>query len=367
MFEPSPVRADDRPTAAITFQISLECYSRLGVLPESALEPVGGTEAAPVAAFDADRHVDLAHHHGVAVAHVAGVALDQIGALVAPGGKPGRVVEDTAVAAVGGVPGDVARPLRVGIDLVMNRQIAVGVDHGAERHPLVPGAERFLERRQGAIGPVQDFGAILLRFGARYLDLVGVEHVFDREGAAVDAALENLLQRRAGLHRAGDRLGVVVLDRPQFVFDLLDQRDVRPLEPGLRAGLRALADPDPARSDVLQRGLEALALRQLFGLGPADQNAIHRDFVDRRRHHAARAGDLDLEAAGQLLLSAAILMRAFSVSLAQQHRAARLELLRECGDRPSGRGDAFAMDFGFLGRVIDLGGAGADRADEAGG
>jgi adenylate cyclase len=43
----------------------------------AGLEPVGGAEAAPVAALDADRHVDLAHHHHLAVAHVAGVALQR--------------------------------------------------------------------------------------------------------------------------------------------------------------------------------------------------------------------------------------------------------------------------------------------------
>src|SRR4051794_33639207 len=37
-------------------------------------------ESAPVPALHADRNVDLAHHDGLAVAHVAGVALDQIGA-----------------------------------------------------------------------------------------------------------------------------------------------------------------------------------------------------------------------------------------------------------------------------------------------
>src|SRR5216683_827452 len=47
---------------------------------------------------DPNRHVDLAHHHGVAVAHVARVTLDQIGALVAAGGKPRGIVEDAPVA-----------------------------------------------------------------------------------------------------------------------------------------------------------------------------------------------------------------------------------------------------------------------------
>src|SRR5580700_4899836 len=44
-----------------------------------SLKLVGGSETAPVPAVDADRHVDLAHHDGLAAAHVAGVALDQVG------------------------------------------------------------------------------------------------------------------------------------------------------------------------------------------------------------------------------------------------------------------------------------------------
>ena len=67
------------------------------------------------------------------------------------------------------------------------------------------------------------------------------------------------------------------------------------------------------------------------------------------------------------MVLAAVLAVAFFLSLLQQHRAARLELLRECGDGPPGLGNAFAMHLGFLGRMIDLGGAVADRADEAGG
>ena len=46
----------------------------------AALEPIRRAEAAPVLALHAHGHVDLAHHDGGAVAHVAGVALDQIAA-----------------------------------------------------------------------------------------------------------------------------------------------------------------------------------------------------------------------------------------------------------------------------------------------
>src|SRR6202040_1180235 len=66
----------------------------------SCSKPVGRAKSAPVPAIDADRHVDLAHHDGLAVAHVAGVALDQIGAQIATGGEARGVVEDAAVAAV---------------------------------------------------------------------------------------------------------------------------------------------------------------------------------------------------------------------------------------------------------------------------
>jgi len=66
-----------------------------------------------VPAVDADRHVDFAHHDGFAVAHVARITLDQIGALVAPGGEPGLIVEDAPVAAMGRVPGDIVRALRM--------------------------------------------------------------------------------------------------------------------------------------------------------------------------------------------------------------------------------------------------------------
>ena len=116
-------------------------HSDSGHRAHSLVAPV--PEAAPVPALDADRHVDLAHHDGLAVAHVAGIALDQIGAQVAAGGKARGIVEDAAVAAVGGVPGDVARPLRMRIDLVVHRQIAVAVDHGAEHHARVLGRGRL--------------------------------------------------------------------------------------------------------------------------------------------------------------------------------------------------------------------------------
>src|ERR1700741_156134 len=92
-------------------------FGTLGRLSCSKL--VCGTESTPVPAVDADRHVDLTHHDGIAVAHVAGVALDQVGAQVAAGGEPRGVIEDAAVAAVGGVPADIAGALRMRVDLVV--------------------------------------------------------------------------------------------------------------------------------------------------------------------------------------------------------------------------------------------------------
>src|SRR4051794_41631591 len=67
------------------------------------------TKPAPMPALHANWNVDLAHHDGLAVAHVAGVALDQIGAGVLAGGKPGLVVEDAAVAGGWGVSWGVGR------------------------------------------------------------------------------------------------------------------------------------------------------------------------------------------------------------------------------------------------------------------
>src|SRR5882672_1933771 len=93
----------------------------------SQLQLIRRPESAPVPALHPDRHVDLAHHDGLAVAHVAGVALDQVGAQVTAGREARGIVEDAAVAAVGGVPGDVAGTLRMRIDLVVYRQIAVAV------------------------------------------------------------------------------------------------------------------------------------------------------------------------------------------------------------------------------------------------
>ena len=68
--------------------------------------------------------------------------------------------------------------------------------------------------------------------------------------------------------------------------------------------------------------------------------------------------------AGQPFVLASVFAFAVSFSLAQQHRAARLELLRELGDGLAGACDVLAMRFGGLGRMIDLGRAVADRDDE---
>src|SRR4051794_40636448 len=98
-------------------QCSLLEQKRLANVHNARPQPVGGSklvrraESAPMPALDSNRHVDLAHHDGLAVAHVAGVALDQIGAHVAAGGQPRDIVEDAAVAAVRRVPDHVAGTL----------------------------------------------------------------------------------------------------------------------------------------------------------------------------------------------------------------------------------------------------------------
>jgi hypothetical protein len=49
------------------------------------LQLIRRAKPAPVPALRPDRHVDFAHHDGLAVANVAGVALDQTGAQFAAG------------------------------------------------------------------------------------------------------------------------------------------------------------------------------------------------------------------------------------------------------------------------------------------
>src|SRR5262245_15178163 len=66
------------------------------------LEP--DPEATPMAAIDRDRGRDILHQDEFASAHIAAIGLQQELPLIAPGRKPGPVVEYPAVAAVGGIP-----------------------------------------------------------------------------------------------------------------------------------------------------------------------------------------------------------------------------------------------------------------------
>src|SRR3981081_1395001 len=137
---------------AASLQSPLSREFSAGARPGGASKLVRGAEAAPVPAIDADRHVDLAHHDGFAVAHVAGVALDQVGAQVAAGGEARGIAEDAAVAAVGAVPHHIARALRMRVDFVVHRKVAVAVNHRAEHHARVLGEESLLKRRPRASG-----------------------------------------------------------------------------------------------------------------------------------------------------------------------------------------------------------------------
>ena len=127
---------------------------------------------------------------------------------------------------------------------------------------------------------------MLHRIGARYLDIIGVEHVIDRDRAARDGVLENPGQRGAGLHGAGDEFGVFVVDRPQSVFDFFLELCTGRLETRLHARFRFLAGANPARADALHRGIERLIQRQRLGLRPADQDAFQGNLIDRRRDRA---------------------------------------------------------------------------------
>ena len=113
------------------------------------LELIGRAEATPMFAEHAHGRVDLAHHDDDAVAHVARIALDQVGAHVARRAQAGAVVEDAPVAAVGGVPGGVVRPAAA-----LNRCGCAPADSRCGRPPrrkscaVVGGEQGLLDRRQ---------------------------------------------------------------------------------------------------------------------------------------------------------------------------------------------------------------------------
>src|SRR6185437_3543813 len=309
---------------------------------------------------NADGYIDLAHHDGIAATHVASIALDQIGALILSSGKSRGVIEDAAVAAIGRIPGDIARALWLRIDPVMHRKVAVAVDRGAERHALVLGETGFLERRQRALGPVEEFGAILYRIGARDFDIVRIKQILEGDRTRRDAALEDAGEFHAGFERAGDGLDILLADRPQHVLDLLCKLGVRRLEPRQRAGPAVLADADTTGADAVESDVEVLVQRQTRGLRSRNQDALRGNLIDWCVDRTRRGRNLDLEIAGQALLLATVLAPA----LAEQHGAAGLELVREDSHRLAGAGDAFAMAGCLFGCNVDLGGAVADRDDE---
>src|SRR6185437_5582138 len=281
---------------------------------------------------NADGYIDLAHHDGIAATHVASIALDQIGALILSSGKSRGVIEDAAVAAIGRIPGDIARALWLRIDPVMHRKVAVAVDRGAERHALVLGETGFLERRQRALGPVEEFGAILYRIGARDFDIVRIKQILEGDRTRRDAALEDAGEFHAGFERAGDGLDILLADRPQHVLDLLCKLGVRRLEPRQRAGPAVLADADTTGADAVERDVEVLVQRQTRGLRSRNQDALRGNLIDWCVDRARRGRNLDLEIAGQALLLATVLAPA----LAEQHGAAGLELVREDSHRLAG-------------------------------
>ena len=179
-----------------------------------------------MAAIHADRYVDLAHHHGLPVAHVARVALNQIRADVTAGSEACGIIEDAAVAAVGGIEGHVAGPLCLRIDFVVNRQISVAIDADTEGKAIVAREKRFLKFWQCAVGPVEHAVAMLDRLRAFDLDVVLVKNIVDADIAARDSALENFCHRIAGFHRASDQFGVFVVNAPDLVLNALIQHGI---------------------------------------------------------------------------------------------------------------------------------------------
>ena len=162
---------------------------------------------------------------------------------------------------------------------------------------------------------------MLKRIGAGDLDVIGVEHIVDGKCAACDGILEYPGQRGAGLHGAGDEFDILVIDRPQLIFDLLVKLDGRRLEPRLRPRFGVLRDANPARPDVLQRGMEVRVQRKPLGIPSADQNALAGNFMDRGGDHTLCGLNLDLEMAGQRCALAPRVV----LALAQQYRAAGFE------------------------------------------
>jgi hypothetical protein len=55
----------------------------------------------------------------------------------------------------------------------VHRQVTVAVDRGAEGDALVLDEDGLQEGGQRALGPIEEFGAVLRRIGAWYLDVVG--------------------------------------------------------------------------------------------------------------------------------------------------------------------------------------------------
>src|SRR5688572_407411 len=121
--------------------------SRLSGMTEKkyvGLHLIPAAHATPVATLDDDRRGGVLHQREGAATHVAAVGLDHERFFAAPGLEADAVVEDAAVAAVGGVPHHVARALGLRELLVVRRQVAVAVDGRAEHHARVDLQRGFL-------------------------------------------------------------------------------------------------------------------------------------------------------------------------------------------------------------------------------
>ena len=104
-----------------------------------------------VPATHADRCGDFLHQHELAAAEITPVGLQQDRFLVPTRSETGAVVEDAAVAAVGGVPQRIGA-LRLVVFEIVGGQEAVAIDRGAEDDAAVEGEHRLLDGRQDAVG-----------------------------------------------------------------------------------------------------------------------------------------------------------------------------------------------------------------------
>ncbi len=115
-----------------------------------------------------------------------------------------------------------------------------------------------------------------------------------------------------------------------------------------------------AGADLAEFSSNDVVQRKPVRVRSADEDAVHRDFIDRRADLAAARLKIDVEVTWQLFASALV----FALALFEQYRATRLQPRGKHRHSPAGLRDMLAMGSRFLCSAIDFRGAVADRDDE---